>query len=150
MKPKGVNRVVIAVEDLDEAVALYSELLATTFHCADALGAPLGIRGAISWDAGIEIVSPLPQSDSPMGRAVRQFIEEHGGGLYSVVFSVDDVDEAFAKVKEMDIRVTRSRELDQEEIGQFFQGKFRKFKQHALKAIDTCGVRVVLGQLEPK
>ena len=150
MKPKGVNRVVIAVEDLDEAVALYSGLLGTTFHYADALAAPYGIRGAVSWDAGVEFVSPLPESDAAMGRAVRRFIEEHGGGLFSVVLSVDDVDEAPARAKEVGIRVTGLVEFDQEQIGRFLQDRFSKFKQYVLKATDTCGAQVVLGQLEPK
>ena len=151
MKSKGVNRVVIAVRDLDKAVALYSELFDTAFYEGDAAqAASYGIRVAVSWDAAIEIVSPLPESDATMGRAVARFVDKYGGGLYSVVFSVDDVDEAHARATKMGIRVSSLFELDQEQMGRFLQDRFKRFKQYSLKATDTCGVQVVLGQIEPK
>ena len=151
MKPKGVNRVVFAVRDLDKAVSLYSRLFDTTFHERDdPIGASYGIRAAVSWDAAIEIVSPLPESNAPMGQAVAQFVDKNGGGLFSVVFSVDDIEEAYAEVTEMGIRVSSSFELDQEQIGRLLDGKFKKFKQYSLRAADTCGVQVLLGQIEPK
>ncbi|MFC1925545.1 VOC family protein [Chloroflexota bacterium] len=152
MKSKSVNRVVIAVRDLDKAVSLYSRLLDTVFHEEEdvALAASYGIRASVSWDAGIEIVSPIPENNAAMGQAVTQFIDNYGGGLYSVVFSVDNVDEAYARATEMGIHVSGLFELDQEQIGRLLNDKFKKFKQYTLRASDTCGVQVVLGQIEPK
>jgi 4-hydroxyphenylpyruvate dioxygenase-like putative hemolysin len=151
MKSMGVNRVVIAVEDLDGAVSLYSRLFNTSFREGDgAMDASYGIRAAVSWDAGIEIVSPLPESDAHMGQAVAQFLKKNGAGVYSVVFSVDNVDEAYSRATEMGIRVSGKFELDKEQIGRFLDDKFKKFKQYSLSAADTCGVQIVMGQIEPK
>lgn len=151
MKSKGVNRVVIAVRDFDKAVTLYSRLFDTTFYEGDAdIAASYGIRAAVSWDAAIEIVSPLPESNANMGQAVARFVDKYGGGLYSVVFSVDNVDEAYTRATEMGIQVSGKFELDQKQIRRFFNDKFKKFKQYSLRATDTCGAQLVLGQIEPK
>lgn len=151
MKSKGVNRVVFAVKNLDEAIPLYSRLFNTTFKEGEgAMAASYGIRAAVSWEAAIEIISPLPESNAHMGRAVARFLKKNGGGVYSVVFSVDNVDEAYTRATEMGIQVSGKFELDQEQIGQFLGDKFKKFKQYSLSAADTCGVQIVMGQIEPK
>ena len=149
MKFKGVNRVVIAVRDLDEAVIVYSRLFNTTFKEGDGdMDASYGIRAAVSWDAAIELVSPIPGSDAHMGQAVARFLDRNGGGVYSVVFSVDNVDEAYKQVTEMGFRVSGKFELDREQIGRLLDDRFKKFKQYSLSAADTLGVQVVIGQIE--
>ncbi|MFC1924744.1 VOC family protein [Chloroflexota bacterium] len=151
MKPKGVNRVVFAVKDFDKAVALYSELFNTEFHVGDVTAsAAWGIKVAVSWDAEIEIVSPLPDTEAAMGQSVAQFVEKNGGGVYSVVFSVDNVEEAYDRATQMGIRVPGSFEMDGEQLAQYLDGKFTKFKQYSLKSDDTCGVQLVLGQIEAR
>ena len=149
MKPKGVSRVVIAVRDLDKAMALYSRLFDTPFHERDAsVAASYGIRASVNWDAAIEIVSPLPESKAAMGRDVARFLDKCGEGLYSVVFSVDNIDEAYARATEMSIHIAGSFEFDQEQIDRLLDGRFKKFKQYTLRAADTCGVRLLFGQYE--
>lgn len=151
MNFKGVNRVVIAVKDLDEAVPLYSRLFNTTFKEGDGvMDASYGIRTAVSWDVAIEIVSPIPESNAHLGQAVAKFLERTGGGIYSVVFSVDNVEEAYTRTTEMGIRVSGKFELDQEQIGRFLDDKFKIFKQYSLNAADTCGVQIIMGQIELK
>jgi len=146
MKPEGVNRVVIAVRDLDKGIALYSELLGATFHEVGPLAEPFGVRAAFSWDAGIEICAPLPGRDSPM----KQSIEQQGEGLVGVVFGVENVDEARERAEKLNIRVSALIEYDQGQIRQYLQDRFKKYKQYMLKAADTYGVRVILGQIEAK
>jgi len=148
MKTKGVKRVTILVKDLDKAVALYSELLNTTFYPVD-MAVDFGVRAAFSYDAGIEMASPIPRSDSPMAQVLIQHIEEHGEGLYAVVFSVDDVEQAHAKAKEMGIFVMYMMELDQEQIDTYFQGMYSKYIEYVLHPEDMCGVQVLLGQFDP-
>lgn len=53
--------------------------------------ADLGIRVLIDWDAGIELVSPVPGSGES-AEAFTTFLESRGEGLYSVVMAVDEVD----------------------------------------------------------
>ena len=67
----------IGVKDLDKGITFYSKLLGATFHDQSILAEPYGVRCAIGWDAGIELVTPLPGRDSP----VETFVEEHGEGL---------------------------------------------------------------------
>lgn len=148
MKTKGVERVTILVKDLDKAVALYSELLNTTFYPVD-MAVDFGVRAAFSYDAGIEMSAPIPGSDSPMAQVLAQHIEEHGEGLYAVVFSIDDVEQAHAKAKEMGIFVMYMLELDQDEIDIYFQGMYSKYIEYVLHPEDTCGAQVLLGQFEP-
>ena len=64
MRPLGVNRVTIGVKDLEKGIELYSKLLGATFYDQSVPAEPFGLRCAISWDAGIELVAPLPGRDS--------------------------------------------------------------------------------------
>jgi len=146
MRPRGVNRVTIAVKDLDKGIALYSRLLGATFHDQSTPAEPYGLRCAISWDAGIELVAPLPGRSS----FAEKHIAKHGEGLMGVVFAVDDVDEARQRAEEMVIGVLALIEYDQDQIREYHQDMFKKYKEYMLNPADTYGVGVVLGQIEPK
>lgn len=145
MRTKGINRVAIVVKDFDGAVALYSELLNTTFYPL-AIAEGSGVRVALSYDAGIEIASPLTESNQPTALGLSQFIKEHGEGLYAVVFSIDDVEQARDKAEKMGIRVLRKVEVDQDNVEKAFQGKYNNFIEYFLNPDDSFGVSVVLGQ----
>ena len=145
MKLKGINRVAILVRDLDKAVALYSDLLNTTFYPLS-MAEEHGVRAAISYEAGIEISSPIPGSNEFMALALAQHIEEHGEGLYAVVFEVDDIEQANAKAEEMGIGVLHKIKLDQEEVKRTFQDRYSSFIEYFLNPEDTHGALVVLGQ----
>lgn len=145
MNTKGINRVAILVKDLDRAVALYSELLNTTFYPFP--GAELaGVRAVLSVDPMVEIASPIPGSNEPMARELAQWIKEHGEGLYAVVFSVDDGAQARAKAEELGIRVVHEAAMDPDDVKKSFQGGFSTFIEYFLNPEDTHGVQVVLGQ----
>ena len=51
----------------------------------------LGIRVLIDWEAGIELVSPVPGSGDEAA-AFTEFLAANGEGLWSVVMDVPDVD----------------------------------------------------------
>jgi len=148
MRPLGVNRVTIAVRDLEKGIELYSRLLGATFHDANPVDAETyGIRVAMSWDAGIELVCPLPGRDG----LVKQFIENQGEGLMGVVFVVDDVDECRATAEKMGIGVLALiADYDQGQIDKYLQGRFKKYKEYMLNPADTYGVGPIIGQIEPK
>jgi len=147
MKPRGVNRVTIAVKDLQTGTEVYSKLLGATFHSANAEdAATFGIQVAMSWDAGIELVAPLPDRDS----FVRKFIEERGEGLMGVVFAVDDVDEARDAAEKLGAQVWHAIDYSQDQIDKHLQGRFKKYKEYMLSPTGTCGVGPVIAQIEPK
>jgi len=147
MRPLGVNRVTIGVKDLEKGIELYSKLLGATFHDQSVPAEPFGLRCAISWDAGIELVAPLPGRDS----YATAFIDEHGEGLMGVVFAVDDVDETRETAEKMGIGVLALiADYDQGQIDEYLQGRFKKYKEYMLNPADTYGVGLVIGQIEPK
>ena len=147
MKPLGVNRVVIAVKDIDKGKHLYSELLGATFHNTnDEEAAALGLQVAISWDAGIELVSPLADRDTK----VKHIIETRGEGLIGVVFLVDDIEKARGAAEELGIPVGYTVDYSQEQIDKYHQGRFSKFKEYMLDSRSTHGVGAIIGQIEPR
>ncbi len=147
MKPLGVNRVTIAVKDIDKGKELYSELLGATFHSANEVDATaLGVEVAMSWDAGIELVSPLPDHDS----FVKHIIETRGEGVIGVVFAVDDIDEVHKVAEKRGIKAWHSIDYSQEEIDEHFQGRFKKYKEYMYDPSTTYGAAPIVGQIEPK
>ncbi len=146
MKIKGINRIVIAVKDLQKGIDLYSELLGATFHMASGTGEPMGIDVAISWDAGIELIAPLPGKDIFLG----QLIEQNGEGIQSVVFEVDDADEALDAAKKAGMNDIVQIDYSAEEIEQHLEGMFKKYKEYVLDSTEKCGFTVMLGQIESK
>ena len=147
MKPRGVNRVTIAVHDLKKGIGIYSKLLGATFHSANAEDATrFGIEVAMSWDAGIELVAPLPDRDSH----VKSFIEQQGEGLMGVVFAIDDVEESREQAEKLGAQIWHALDYDQDEIDAHLQGRFTKYKEYMLSPKGTCGVGPVIAQIEPK
>lgn len=147
MKPQGVNRVTIAVKDLEKGIDFYTRLLGATFHEATAEDVvTLGIRVAMSWDAGIELVSPMPDRES----FITDFLEQRGEGLMGVVFAVDDVEEAYAAAQALGVGVWYTVDYDQEEIDRHLQGRFTKYKEYMLDADTSYGVGPVIGEFKTK
>ena len=146
MRPKGVNRVVIAVKDMDGAIEQYSRLLGANFHDASKGAEAFGVRVAISWDAGIELCSPLPGKNS----YVEKIIEKQGEGLMSAVFCVDDVEEARSRACEIGMSVLATIDYDQKTIDEQLEGRFKKYKEYMLAGDRLTGVGMIVGQIEPK
>ena len=146
MKPQGINRIVIAVRDLQKGIDLYSNLLGATFHKASGTGEPMGIDVAISWDAGIELIAPIPGKDL----FLEQLIEQNGEGIQSVVFDVEDADEARDTAEQAGMNVIVTVDYSEEEIAQHLEGMFNKYKEYVLDSTEKCGFTVMLGEIVPK
>ena len=145
-KPRGVNRVTIALKDLDKGITLYSRLLGATFHDQSTSAEPYGLRCAISCDVGIELVAPLPGRDS----FAEKHIAKYGDGLMGVVATVDDVDEGRQGAEGMGIGALSLIEYDKNQIREYHQDMFKKYKEYMLNPADIYGVGMVLGQIEPR
>jgi len=72
----------------------------------------LGLRVLIDWDAGIEVVSPLPDAGES-ARAFTTFLDTRGEGLYSLVMTVDEVEgpEAVARRYGAEVEYRQHRDL---------------------------------------
>ncbi len=133
----GVNRVVIVVKDIEKAGKLFSELLGARFYDGGIVDR-FGIRAMVSWDGGLELISPVTE-DSDAAR----FLRERGEGVYTVIFNVNNADQAASRAKALGVRQTGVIEFDQHPV-------FKKFKEILLAPEDTCGAFVALAQIERK
>jgi methylmalonyl-CoA epimerase len=101
MQAKRIDHVVIAVQDLDTAVATYQH----NFGLAKVGGGEvpaLGIRNAFLQigEAQIELVTPLT-GEGP----VANFLAQHGSGMYLLSLEVDNLDAAVNELRHQGIRV---------------------------------------------
>jgi methylmalonyl-CoA/ethylmalonyl-CoA epimerase len=100
-----IDHIGVAVEDLDEAIALYG----------DRLGMPLQHRETVE-EQGVEAVL-LGVGDShvellrPLGpdTAVGKFLERRGPGLHHVAYGTDDIDSALDAVRGAGLRLIDER-----------------------------------------
>ena len=116
MKMEKIDRVLVAVKDLDAASKFFSDVLGLTFD---------GVHADESQDVkytrtpqGFELI----QSTSPDG-PVAKFIEKRGEGLYGVIFKPSDMK---AAIKEMEGKglildqIPRSGETERQRLSHFF------------------------------
>ncbi|WP_072807465.1 hypothetical protein [Rhodococcoides yunnanense] len=73
----------------DKLGALAGQSLEGPFDRTD-----LGVRIYMSWETGLEILSPLPNYDSDFNRMLVAALAERGEGVLAVVFGVPDLEEA--------------------------------------------------------
>jgi methylmalonyl-CoA/ethylmalonyl-CoA epimerase len=125
-----IDRVAIAVKDLEKAVEFFSDLLDIEF---DIVGSSqeLGMRGAYS-ASGLELIEPT-HPESIIGR----FLEERGEGLWAVVLKVKNMDEAIKKFKEKGLKVA----------GDVTAGAMREVAFHPK---GSHGVEIVLAEYPEK
>ena len=93
MKVKKLDHVVIATEDLDNALALWQRNLGLTPDAS--LDRPLGAGFKVArlpiGDSFLELVQPVAKE----GRFYEQ-VQQRGEGLFSISVEVEDLDEAVA------------------------------------------------------
>lgn len=140
----GINRVVMAVWDFAAGKAFYEELLGATFapENTDGEAASFGVRVAMAWDAGIELVAPLPGVAS----SLRDELERNGEGCKGVVFAVPDADAALARAEGLGLSAHYSLDYPQERIDQKCQGRFSLFREHFLTAAPPLAGTVLVGE----
>jgi len=84
-----LDRVAIAVHDIDKAREFYSDLLGIKFD-ETIIDDQAGVSVAYS-RAGFELISPHT-GGGPFAQALFRFLEEHGEGVNVVTVVVDDLD----------------------------------------------------------
>ena len=145
MKQRGINRVTMAVWDLDQGKEFYANLLGAEFESVnDADAEAFGLCCAIAWNAGVELVAPLEGRDS----YVRTLLEKNGEGLVGVVFAVDDADTAKRAAEAADIPVFHALDYTQAEIDEHLQGRFTKYKEYFLGKGGPLSSGVLIGEFE--
>lgn len=143
-----MNRVVVAVWDFDEGKRFFEELLGATFapENDDGQAASFGVRVAMAWDAGVELVSPL--ADAPS--AIRDDLEANGEGVKGVVFAVPDLDAAKERAETLGLPTYYSLDFDQATIDAKCEGRFTRFREHFIAASAPLDGTVLLGEFVRK
>ncbi len=125
-----IERVAIAVKDLDKAKDFFSDLLDIDFDIVGEME-HLGMRGGYS-AFGLELI----ESSSP-GSLIERFIDQRGEGLWAVVIKVKNMDAAVAKCLEKGLKVA----------GDVRCGAMREVAFHPK---DSFGVEIVLAEYPEK
>jgi methylmalonyl-CoA/ethylmalonyl-CoA epimerase len=98
---KKVHHIAIAVNNLEESVALFEKLLGVKAHIA-AVPAQKVVEARLRLGDGAEINLVAP--DSPES-TIAAFLEKRGEGLHHVALEVADVDAALAEAEQQGVRL---------------------------------------------
>ena len=128
MKIERIDRVSIAVKDLEKAMQFFSDLLGTKFDEVRE-NDHLKIRATYG-DDGIELVQPTDESSS-----VDKFIQSRGEGVLTVALKVPDLEEAQKSLQEKGLRL----------IGEIRRGGLKEAVFHRR---DSYGVQITLCEYE--
>lgn len=92
MQPLDVHHVGLAVVDLDDAIATYTELLGGSLEHREVLS-DQGVEAAsiVFGPSRIELLAPTGE-DTPVGR----FLAKRGPGMHHIAYEVTDVGSALA------------------------------------------------------
>ena len=145
---KGVNRIMIAVHDLERGKKLYEELLGATFMDAHWTGEPFGIHVAIAWDAGIELCAPMPGRETDS--AVSAFLAARGEGIMSVFFGVSDGEAALERSAAAGYTCSHALDYTQAEIDEYLGGLFKRYQEFNIDSGQRCVFAVSLARIEKK
>jgi catechol 2,3-dioxygenase-like lactoylglutathione lyase family enzyme len=148
MAVNGVNRIIVAVRDLEKSKSYYAGLLGAHFYEANWTGEAFGIEVAISWNAGIELCAPIPGRERNC--ALTSFLDQRGEGIVNVVFNVDNADKALERAKAANIQTINALDYTQAEIDKHLSGLFSRYKEYFLNTGAQCGYGITLGQIEAK
>jgi methylmalonyl-CoA/ethylmalonyl-CoA epimerase len=100
-----IDHVGVAVEDLDEAVALYSERLAMSVQHRETIEEQ-GVEAVLLGvgESHVELLRPLgPET------AVGRFLERNGPGLHHVAYGTENIDSALEEVRAAGLRLIDER-----------------------------------------
>ncbi len=144
MKQRGINRIVVAVWDFDAGKIFFQKLLGADFapENDDGEAASFGVRVAMAWDAGIELISPLPGVHS----SIRDDMERTGEGIKGVVFAVPDVDHAMEEGKSLGMESYYFLDYSKQQIDDKCQGRFDTYKEYFISADGPLNTTVLLGE----
>jgi methylmalonyl-CoA/ethylmalonyl-CoA epimerase len=137
----GIERVALAVEDLDEAQTFFEGWFGAVF-AGEELIEDMGIRYRPFQvgDSRMELLEPTTP-DSP----VAKFLAANGGpGVHHITFEVDDLDEAVAELERRGGRIAFRHDY---EPGVTFEG--RVWREAFVHPRDAYGVLIHLAETKP-
>ncbi len=138
---KGIERVALAVEDLDQAQAFFEQWFGAKF-CPEEYIEDMGIRYR-PFDVGgskMELLQAT-REDSPVAR----FIKRNGGpGVHHITYEVDDLDAAIAELERRGGRIAYRHKY---QPGVTFEGCV--WREAFVHPKDAFGVLIHLAEKKP-
>lgn len=128
MKIEKIDRVVLAVEDLEKGMDFFSDLLDIEFDMPG-VSEEQKIRAVYS-PLGIELVEPT-EPDSP----VKSFLEGNTNSIFAVVLKVPNLENAIEEMNKKDVRL----------VGKLEEGGLKEAIFHPA---DTLGSMIILCEYE--
>jgi methylmalonyl-CoA/ethylmalonyl-CoA epimerase len=125
MKIEKMERVAVAVRDMDKAAQFFEGLLGIRFD-PEIDGSELGMAARYSAD-GLELVT------GSEGSVIDRFTASHGEGVFCVVFKVSDMDAAIAHFQEKGLKP----------VNDVVFGNMREVAFHPR---DSFGLQIVLAE----
>jgi methylmalonyl-CoA/ethylmalonyl-CoA epimerase len=138
---KRVERVALAVEDLDKAQSFFEQWFGARF-CPEENIADMGIRYR-PFDIGTSKMELLQatRDDSP----VAKFIKKNGGpGVHHITFEVEDLDVAVAELERRGGRIAYRHTY---QLGITFEGQY--WREAFVHPKDSFGVLIHLAEKKP-
>ena len=148
MKQQGINRVIVGVWDFEKGKEFFEKLVGAEFapENTDGEAAAFGVRVAMAWESGIELVSPIPGIKS----RIRDEMERKGEGVKGIVFAVHDADQAMSAGTALGLQSHYDLDYDQDQIDSKCQGRFTKYKEYFVTAPEPLNTTVLLGEFTEK
>jgi predicted enzyme related to lactoylglutathione lyase len=128
-------------ENIDRAAEFLSEVLGVTFE--DSSRPELGLRIYISLENGLELIAPSPDV-GVAGERFTRFLDEHGEGVYNIVYGVEDLDTTIERAKPFGVAVTHRSSFAHLPP---WQGRFDVLDEAHFESF--LGMKITLGRIEP-
>jgi hypothetical protein len=130
--------ILIAPENFEACVERLTRVLESRFMRAERQD--LGLLIAIDWDGGLEVLAPTGPASPLWNR-----LKEKGEGQVTIIYGVENLDASKARAREQGFEVGPEIGLLGDEP---WADRFDCLREAALSEI--CGIRIALGQVEPR
>jgi predicted enzyme related to lactoylglutathione lyase len=111
----------------------------------------LGLHVLISWEGGVEVMSPVHETGTLVDPA-RRFLASHGEGVYCVVFNVAGLEDVVARISGQGGRLVFEETIQPDEVAERELGAADSPERFAIRQAlfdPICGLRICLQELTP-
>ena len=149
MEIEGIDRLVIGVKNMDQALAFFGGVLGVRFtEIEGEAPAVSGCRLAISLDKHLELISPIAAprhvTNPPDPLELRRRLENVDAVLYALIFKTPDLNAAIANAERHGVHVSGVRVAFPRDE----QLRVSDFDEVALAEEDTFGIKMALSQYD--